>query len=644
MSRTPFPRALLALVTGCTLALLLGAAAPARATIDAKSRAVLDRYVAAIGGPAAAAVRSQHSVGHLEAFAMTGRIESWSVRPDRSASALQIGPLSVATGSIGTTVWRTDPGGGKVVRLDGKELEDERGGVWFDTEAYLEPDQGGGDVSWVGEEQDSSRRVAVLSFRPPVGRERIGAFDLATGLLVRSSSKSDQRTIVIRFGDYRSEGARLVPHALVTEVVGQPMNTMRVTMDSVWVDVPVPDERFAPPEARSAVRWLRTPGVARLPFDYRVRHVWLRAAVNGGPPADFVFDTGAGITVLDSAYAARIGVKPEGAIQGEGAGATGRASFATIGKLTVAGPDGDGIEMDDLHVAVLSVSGSLAPFFWRECAGIIGFDVISRFVDEIDYDGRVLTLHDPAKFEHAGGGTAVPMTLAGGMPVVPMTVDGIEGRFRVDVGSSSTVDLHAPFVKRNGLEQRVARRVAVTGGGFGGTFVNHMVRLERLAIGPYGWDEPLLSFSSATEGAFASEDYAGNIGNRLLERFKVTLDYERRQMWLAPGARYGLRDVMTRSGMQLAREGDVVRVAGVLDGAEPVVAAAGAKAVPSPAAKAGLRAGDVVTKLDGRPLAGLGPDDVAAILEEGREGSVHTLTIVRAGKTRNVKIVLREMM
>ena len=42
------------------------------------------------------------------------------------------------------------------------------------------------------------------------------------------------------------------------------------------------------------------------------------------------------------------------------------------------------------------------------------------------------------------------MTLAGHTPVVEMRLDGaIEGAFRVDVGSGSTVDLHTPFVARH---------------------------------------------------------------------------------------------------------------------------------------------------------------------------------------------------
>jgi hypothetical protein len=335
--------------------------------------------------------------------------------------------------------------------------------------------------------------------------------------------------------------------------------------------------------------------------------------------------------VIDSAYAAKIGLQTEGLQQGQGAGATGGASFAALSSLTVAAADGDGIEVKDARVAVLSVNSILAPYFWRDCAGVIGFDFINRFVNELDFDARLLTLREPKTFQYAGPGTAIPMTLAGHTPVVTMKLDdGITGDFRVDVGSGSTVDLHTPFVKQHELMTRAGRGVELMGGGFGGTFTTRMVRMKKLEIGPYSWADPVISLSQATIGAFTSEDYAGNIGNRLLERFKVTLDYERRQMWLEPGKLYPRRDPMSRSGIQLVRYADTVKVAAVLAG--------------SAAEKAGLWADDVVTALDGKPILELGFEGVAAILDESAEGSMHTLDIVRAGKAKKIRLRLKEML
>jgi hypothetical protein len=616
-------------VLGLWLATLLVAPA-VRAQVAPEAKPVLDRYVQAMGGPAYATEHALHTKATVEAFAMKGSTETWTVRPDHYLMHFAIGPLALSMGYDGAVGWRTDTNG-KILKLDGKDLEEAKASTWFDSDGYLLPGGGGGRVVLVGEESDSLGRYTVLELTPPAGREHRAYFDTKTGLLARTITKNDQQTVVTRYSDYRSVAGRQMAFTSVTDVVGQPMNSIHLTVDSVWVNPELPADFFAmPAEQGAGVTYLKTPGTARLPFDYRGRHVWLKASVNGGPPADFIFDTGASITVIDSAYAAKIGLQTEGLQQGEGAGAMGNASLASLKSLQVVGDDGDGIALQDVKVAVLNLNGILAPYFWRDCAGLVGFDFVDRFVDEIDYDARTLVLRDPKTFQYAGRGTAVPMTLAGHTPVVTMKLDGTyEGGFRLDVGSGSTVDLHAPFVKQHDLEAKIGHAVESLGGGFGGTFTTRTVRMHKLEIGPYSWAEPIVSLSGATTGAFASEDYAGNIGNRLLERFKVTLDYERRQLWLEPGKLYARRDPFTRAGIQLGRAADSVKVMYVLK--------------DSPAEKAGLRVDDVVTAFDGKPIASLTPDDISAVLDEGPLGT-HVIAVLRDGKAKKISIRLKEML
>jgi membrane-associated protease RseP (regulator of RpoE activity) len=204
----------------------------------------------------------------------------------------------------------------------------------------------------------------------------------------------------------------------------------------------------------------------------------------------------------------------------------------------------------------------------------------------------------------------------------------VDGDFRIDVGSGSTVDLHAPFVRRYGLDQSLGAGVDVMSGGFGGTFRTRVTRAKSLAIGPYSWTKPLVSLSGAESGAFASEDYAGNVGNQILERFKVTLDYERRMLHLEPGAAYKKPDSFTRSGLQLAKIDGVVRIAQVVPG--------------SPAAKARLEPGDEVVEIAGRPASTYTAESAAEVLDRGKSGRKVKLVIARDGKHRKVKLKLRD--
>jgi hypothetical protein len=627
-------------VRGCfaralaALALVSSVSVPyAGATISPEAQKVLDRYFAATGGrDALLAERSNHTISTLTAFGLKGRNESWSVRPDRNASLTTIGPFTIRGGYDGSTAWRVDQNG-KFKALDGKDLEEAKTSNWFDNDSWLFPDQGGGDVTLRGAEKDSTGTFKALTVTPPAGKSREFWFDDKTGLLVRIVSRSDQQTVVTRLSDYRDEQGRKRPYHTHVSVVGMPANDVHATVDSMWVNVEIDASVFAPPAEKLAdTRYLKTPGRARLPFHYGENdHVWLKASLNGGPPEDFLLDTGASVTVIDSTAAERYGLKLQGRMQAQGAGAAGGASFSQVDSIRVAGPDGDGVTLVAQKVAVLSVSPQLEPFFWKPCAGILGYDFISRFVTEIDFDGETLTLYDPKTFQYQGKGQSVPLTMAGNIPVVKARIDdAFEGEFRLDVGSGSTVDVHSPFARAHDLRSRMTKTFEVTGGGFGGTFTSTIGRMKKMEIGPYSWSEPLVTLSGAEVGGLASEDYAGNIGNKILERFKCTFDYERRAVYLEPSARYGRRDKFTLAGVAVAKHPDGFKVAQVMPG--------------SAAAAAGLREGDQVVTLDGKPIASYTADGLDQMFDEGKPGDKHAIEIQREGKKKKVTLKLKELL
>lgn len=611
----------------------------ARAEATPEAERVLQRYLERTGGTAAFAAESTTYVhAKVYAFGFEGTFASWTARPARRYTRTELGPFKLSEGIDGATGWRTDPTTGVVRELADHDLDDALTSAWFDLERWAEPGQGGGRVRVARTDKDSLGTVTVLEVTPPdlagagrAVRSRFLWFSDASGYLVRVDARSDQRETVTLYQDHRTHAGRVRSFVNEAGIASMPANRVRSVADTLLVNVDVSAQPFrAPREQATALRWLRQPGTARLPFEYRARHVWLKASVNGGPPEHFLFDTGATVTVLDSAWASEHGLRTKGHMQAAGAGAAGGASFTTLDSLRVASSAGDGFVLADVQTAVLDVNPSFEPLFWRRMAGVIGYDIISRFVVTIDYDDSVLVLHDPATYVYRGREQPLPMVMNGTVPALKGTFEGTdEGLFRLDVGSSSTVDVHSPFARAKALRGRMGRTMRVDGMGFGGTFTSEIGRLRSMSLGPYEWDDPIVVVSNATDGAFASEDFAGNIGNRILERFRVTLDFQRRQVILEPGKRYADRDRLTRAGVLLTRMNGVVTVGSVLPN--------------SPGDHAGLMAGDEVLAIYGRPIAQWDLPQVSALLDDGEIGAKFKIRIRRNETERTLKLKLAEV-
>lgn len=623
------------------LALALFASA-VRAEITPEAAAVVARYLEASGGRAAFAADSVlYLRARVEAFGFTGSVETWTARPDRRYTRTALGPFALEEGTEGVRAWRTDPTTGVVRVLADHDLDDALASTWFELERWAEPDQGGGRVTVVARERDARGAITVLEVTPPdlagrgaAPRPRRLAFHDTDGLPVRSVARDDQREVSTLFTAPRRVAGRVRSGTSETVMAGMAANRMRATLDSVAVSPSLTGVRFAldaVPASTNDVRWLGPVGVARFPCDYRARHLWVKVRVNGGAPEDFLFDTGASVTVLDSAWAAERGLRTAGRMQAAGAGAAGGASFATLDSLQWTNPDGHGIALTGVRVGVLDVNGAFAPVFWRRLAGVLGYDVLGRFVVVVDYDARTIELHDPATWRPSTTEPALPMVMNGTVPALTGRLDGeAEGLFRLDLGSSGTVDVHTPFAREHGLEGRMRRTLRTEGVGFGGTFSSVVGRLARMALGPYEWDDPIVSLAEAEEGAFASEEFAGNIGNRVLERFRVTLDYAGRRVFLEPGRRYAERDHLTRTGALFVRTDGVVRVGGTLPG--------------SAGDRAGLLAGDEVVAIEDRPIADWDLGTVSALLDDGEPGRRVVITVRRGGRERVVRVRLADVL
>jgi S1-C subfamily serine protease len=131
------------------------------------------------------------------------------------------------------------------------------------------------------------------------------------------------------------------------------------------------------------------------------------------------------------------------------------------------------------------------------------------------------------------------------------------------------------------------------------------------------------------KGSFASPAYQGNIGGGILKRFVVTFDYAKHVMYLKPLPKpVADLDTYDRAGMWInAAKGGME----VMD-----VTANG------PAAQAGIEAGDMITRVNGKPAASIPVYELRRMLRDQSPGTVVHFEIARGGQTHEAAVTLRD--
>ena len=380
-------------------------------------------------------------------------------------------------------------------------------------------------------------------------------------------------------------------------------------------------------ERHAAAQGSTVRAVARIPFELNGNSIFLQVRVNGSRPLWFVFDTGASGSVMNETVAQSLGLKAEGS--GATMGAGGQVRSSALRGLTF---DVGGALLKDLNVIALALV-SLEHTSGRAMDGILGSELFRRYVVEVDYERKLLTLYEPSEFKYAGRGQSLPLTFIHNHPYVRAKVqlpdrEPIEGEFVIDAGSNFQLILLPSFIAEHKLAASLPPTLNTYARAVGGEVALPIGRSARLLLGGFSIDNPVTAFPQS--GMFGQAGKAGNIGSAILRKFKVTFDYSRKVMILESNKFFGDAYDVDMTGLVLASESpgfEVVRVNRVLEG--------------TPAAEAGLRQGDEIIAVDSRPAVELGLAKLREMFKQ--PGRSYSLKFKRGADTLSAEIKTRRL-
>jgi PDZ domain/Aspartyl protease len=330
--------------------------------------------------------------------------------------------------------------------------------------------------------------------------------------------------------------------------------------------------------------WHARDASVAVPFEWHDGHLVIGVRINDSAPLRLAFDTGAGATVLFETERTR-GLRLQAERQIPIGGSSG-VELVNDAKLSL-----DGIDVTRLTILHVPLRNS--PMFANDdeaCFdGAVGYDLLHRFVTEIDYVKQVIRFSKgPADVAADEAWRLVPIDVTRRVPVISVQLQGGRARSEsvrllVDSGAPAYAYMNPDRTKGIAVP---ARNYLTRGRSFNGPYERVTARLAAFSLG--GFEFPgLVTHFDRTD--FKDLGRAvGLIGNGVLRNFDLIFDYRAGTLAMRRNARFDASSRADRSGIDLEphRLGAIVR----------------SVASDSAAEKLGLKPGDVVTDIDGRSL------------------------------------------
>jgi PDZ domain/Aspartyl protease len=362
------------------------------------------------------------------------------------------------------------------------------------------------------------------------------------------------------------------------------------------------------------------------PFTLVDNRVFLPTRVDGTGPYAFLLDTGVDGWGLATSLAHDLAIAPGKAVRITGAG----EARDTLHQLKLRRVNLAGLSFTDQTALAADFSALDAVIGFQHFDGIAGKPVFDAYVVDLDFARSRVHFFSPARYSAPADAKVIPFGLyENAIPVVGGEIAGIKGRFLVDLGDRSSLTLFGPFWRAHHLQRMFGPGVvAITGYGLGGPIKGELIRVPEFTLAGIPVRGIVARLSLQRSGVFNSSALAGSIGTGILKRFHVTFDYPRRRMLLAEEPGRDVPDEADRSGLWLGHKGREFEVFDVVP--------------KSPAARGGIRKGDIITAINGVPTKRL---DLFAVRDELKSPGEHTdsFTFARGGRRRVVTIALRDL-
>ncbi|MEQ9302061.1 MAG: aspartyl protease family protein [Cyclobacteriaceae bacterium] len=305
----------------------------------------------------------------------------------------------------------------------------------------------------------------------------------------------------------------------------------------------------------------------------------------------FILDTGVQNAILtEKGYSDLLGLHYDRKINLAGPGSIDSVNALVVKdvKLALPGIVGEHQSLLVLEKDYLNLRNNLG----AEVYGIIGYEIFSRFVVELNYDDNKLIFYEPHYFTPKNYYKVLPLSVEGTKPFIQVAITQANGKkvdakLMVDTGASHAVLLEEDTDPDLVLPEKVLR--TSLGRGLGGEIAGDVGRLKTIKLDKFVFKDVLASYP--VEGAYnrkRDDGRNGTIGGEILTRFNPVIDYFENKLYLRKSEEHRKTFEHDMAGLEfraIGKELDQILVTNVLP--------------ETPSFRAEMQKGDIITHVNG---------------------------------------------
>jgi hypothetical protein len=296
---------------------------------------------------------------------------------------------------------------------------------------------------------------------------------------------------------------------------------------------------------------------------------------------NFIFDTGSGGISLDSATVDDLQLtrtKTNKSIRGIAGIRT--VDFTNNHRLKL---NGLAVDSLDFHINNYDI---LSSAFGVKIDGVIGYSFLKKYIFKVNYDNYTIEVYQPSAIKYPRGGHLLNPDLLQ-LPIIDAQIlddSKSNEKFIFDTGAGLNMLLSEEYVKDSSVLNKKRKRFATQAEGLGGKKLMSATVVKKVMLGPFMFRWVPVYIFSDDYNATGYPKVGGVIGNDILRRFNLIINYPNSEIFITPNSHFFDDFDYSYTGLSFYQINGEVRVEDIVEG--------------SPADKAGFKQDDIIVAIE----------------------------------------------